>query len=45
MKMAWTPRRHGRFSTSIGPDDHRERALELDGLFSIWGEGSNAAYR
>ena len=34
---------HGCFSTSIGPDDHRERRLELDGLFPIGREGSNAA--
>ena len=32
-----------RLAAAVGPDDHRERALELDGLFPIWGEGSNAA--
>ena len=32
-----------RLATPVRAHDHRQRRLELDGLFPIWGEGSNAA--
>ena len=32
-----------RLAAAVRADDHRQRRLELDGLFSIWAEGADAA--
>ena len=35
---------HGRLAAPVRADDHRERALELDGLFPVRAEGADASY-